>query len=184
MRLWLASASPRRHELLTTAGYAVDVHPSNIDEAVLEPIPEDYAVRIAREKAQSGPKARVVVAADTVVHRGPRIWGKPAHRDEAIQFLQELAEGPHRVTTGVCVRRDDDERSFSVTTEVRFRQLHLNEILAYVATGEADDKAGAYGIQGRGGALVADVRGSWTNVMGLPLEVTIAALSAFGVPRF
>ena len=89
-----------------------------------------------------------------------------------------LAGGWHAVTTGVCVRRGDQHHVFHVTTEVRFRALSDAEIASYLETGEADDKAGAYGIQGRGGAFVAELRGSWTNVMGLPVEETLAAIRA------
>ncbi|MEZ4239127.1 MAG: Maf family protein [Myxococcota bacterium] len=110
------------------------------------------------------------------MHRGDAIFDKPVDRAQAAAHLRGLAGGWHQVTTGVCVRRAGGERLFTVTTEVRLRALGEAEIARYLATGEADDKAGAYGIQGLGGALVAELRGSYTNVVGLPLEETLAAM--------
>jgi len=139
--------------------------------------PVDYAQRLAVTKSATGPDDSVVVAADTVVHRRGRVYGKPESRAQAHAMLEDLSGGWHTVTTGVCVRQGVRSRSFQVSTQVRFRVLPADEVERYVASGEADDKAGAYGIQGLGGALVAEVRGSWTNVMGLPLEETLAAIA-------
>ena len=170
-RIWLASGSPRRRQLLEWAGFDVEVHPPHIPE---EPRPgEDavaYAVRLATEKAATG-RGAVVLAADTVVHRDGALFEKPRDRDEARAHLRALSGGWHDVTTGVWLGGP-----FSVTTRVRFRALSAEEIDAYLATGEADDKAGAYGIQGRGGSFVAELHGSWTNVMGLPLEAVLERL--------
>jgi septum formation protein len=180
--IWLASRSPRRRELLRLAGYSVEVHPSNADERrQAGDEPEQHALRLAERKARSAPDDRVVVAADTVVHRADRLFDTPVDRADAARHLRALSGDWHRVTTGVCVRRGPDQRLCAITTRVRFRVLSEPEITAYLATGEADDKAGAYGIQGAGGALVAEVQGSWTNVMGLPLEETLAALRGLGV---
>ena len=185
MRLWLASGSPRRRDLLERVGFTMDVKPGNIDESrKLGDSPVQHARRLATGKADTGPYERVVVAADTVVHLDDAVLDKPTSRAEARSHLLALSGTWHNVTTGVCLRYAEERRVFHVTTEVRFRALPEWEIDAYLATGEADDKAGAYGIQGLGGALVAHVRGSWTNVMGLPVEETLAGLLSVGIrPR-
>ena len=181
--IWLASGSPRRRELLAWAGWTVDVRPADIDETRRpEHDPVTHALRLAREKAATGADDRIVVAADTIVHRGNELFEKPADGEEAGRHLRALSGGWHLVTTAVCVRLGLGE-PFAVTTRVRFRTLGEDEIAAYVATGEAYGKAGAYAIQGVGGALVAEVQGSWTNVMGLPLEETDRALRALGARR-
>lgn len=184
MRLWLASGSPRRRTLLEWVGYAVDVHPPGVNEARAPgDAPETHARRLAARKVDTAPPDRVALAADTVVHQAEAIFEKPTSRDEARSHLHTLSGRWHQVTTGVAARHGDTVLAFTVTTDVRFRALAASEIEAYLKTGEADDKAGAYGIQGLGGALVAEVRGSWTNVMGLPLEPTLAALTRLGAPR-
>ncbi len=175
---WLASGSPRRRQLLTWAGWEVEVHPPDVDETVHpHEDPVAYALRLAREKAATAPGQRLALAADTVVHRDGQVFDKPSSREMARAHLLSLSDGWHAVTTGFCVRRGPRERSLAITSRVRFRVLTPPEVSAYVASGEADDKAGAYGIQGRGGSLVAEVRGSWTNVMGLPLEEVLEALA-------
>jgi septum formation protein len=174
----LASGSPRRRELLASAGLTVEVRPSNVDET-RDPAmgPAEHARALAvRKAAVVDDPAAVVVAADTVVHRDGALFEKPLDREEARAHLRALSGRWHVVTTGVCVRRGADQRVFSVDTEVRFRELGAPEIKRYLETGEADDKAGAYGIQGHGGALVAEIRGSYTNVVGLPLEETLRAV--------
>ena len=176
-RIWLASSSPRRRQLLAWVGFTVDGVGADVDET---PLPGEQpvacAMRLARMKAEGGPADALVVAADTVVHLGGVMYGKPVDRHEAGVMLGRLSGRSHEVTTGVCVRRGERARVFAVNTAVRFRELSDAEIDAYVATGEADDKAGAYGIQGRAGAFVAEVRGCWTNVMGLPVEALLDAL--------
>jgi septum formation protein len=173
----LASASPRRRALLEAVGLTLTVRATDVDESVRSQMaPEAHAMDLATRKARAAGPHPVVVAADTVVHRDGQIFDKPESREIARAHLTALSGRWHRVTTGVCVRRGSAEQVFSVTTEVRFRDLPPAEIEAYLATGEADDKAGAYGIQGRGGALVAEIRGSYTNVVGLPLEETLGAL--------
>lgn len=173
----LASASPRRRQLLAWSGVPVEVRPSHVDES-RQPgeDPLRFAARLAIAKAEVGPDDRTVVAADTVVHLDGDVLDKPADRAEARAHLRRLAGRWHDVTTGLAVRRGARVHCETVTTRVRFRELTDAEIDAYVATGEADDKAGAYGIQGRAGAFVAELAGSWTNVMGLPVEETLAAL--------
>jgi len=160
--LWLASASPRRRDLLRWSGYAIEVRPSDIAEVQASgEKPAAFAERLARSDGQ--------------------IYGKPADREESLAFIQALSGRWHQVITGVCVCDRGQKESFTVTSEVRFRDLTPLEMRLYVRTGDGDDKAGAYGIQGRGGALIAEVRGSWTNVMGLPMEETIAALLSCGI---
>jgi septum formation protein len=178
--LWLASGSPRRRLLLEWAGWAVEAHSSNVPETRLSgEDPVAYARRLASDKVATAPPDRLALAADTVVHLGDRVLDKPSDREEAAAHLRALSGRWHAVTTGVAVARGADRAVLHATTEVRFRSLPEHEIARYLATGEADDKAGAYGIQGQGGALVAEVRGSWTNVMGLPLEESLAALATF-----
>lgn len=184
MKVWLASGSPRRRELLGAAGVEVEVRPSNADESrVPGTPPPQHALELARRKASTAPADRLVVAADTVVHRDGVIYEKPADRSEARDTLRALSGATHEVTTGVVVRRGDRERAFTVSTTVRFRALTDDEIERYLRTGEADDKAGAYGIQGAAAAFVAEVHGSWTNVVGLPLEETLGALGELREPR-
>lgn len=176
----LASGSPRRKTLLTWAGLSVEVRPTSIPEVRgTDEDPVAWASRLAWEKAcAAGEAEAVVVAADTVVHQGADHFDKPRDRDEARAHLARLSGAWHEVTTAVCVLRGDAANRFVVTTRVRFRALGEAEIADYVASGDADDKAGAYGIQGRAGSFVAELQGDWTNVMGLPLEATLAAVRA------
>lgn len=176
-RIWLASGSPRRRDLLSWAGFEVAVHPPHVDETRRDgeaPVP--YAARLAAEKVATAPSAVVALAADTVVHRGHTLFDKPRDRADAREILRRLAGGVHQVTTAVAIRGPAGTDRFEVTTDVTFREVEPGEIDDYVATGEADDKAGAYGIQGRASVFVADVRGSWTNVVGLPVEACLPAL--------
>jgi septum formation protein len=165
--------------LLEAAGLAIEVRPADLDET-RDPrdAPADHAVSLAVRKAAvvQEPDA-IVVAADTVVHLGDTLFDKTADHDLARTTLRALSGRWHTVTTGVCVRRGADRRVIAVHTEVRLRDLDDATIDRYLATGEADDKAGSYGIQGHGGALVAELRGSYTNVVGLPLEETLALLT-------
>jgi len=177
MKLTLASGSPRRRQLLEWSGWGLTIRPPNVDESRLPgDSPVRHAERLAEKKALAVIADGLVLAADTVVGLGDRILEKPVDRREAVSHLIDLSGGWHEVTTGVCVVRGDRVRTWSVTTNVRFRELDRLEIQGYVETGEADDKAGAYGIQGRAGAFVAELQGSWTNVMGLPMESVLAVL--------
>lgn len=177
----LASGSPRRRELLG-ALYPLVVRPVDIDET---PRPAEdpvvYARRMAEEKGQACPVLdHVVVAADTVVHRGGAIYGKPTDAEDAVRMLLELSDKEHTVTTGTYVRFDGHHQVDATSTRVRFRRLTEVEVRGYVATGEPMDKAGGYGIQGLGGALVKEIEGSHSNVIGLPLAEVIAALVRCG----
>jgi septum formation protein len=189
--LILASASPRRKDLLGAAGFTPQIAPQEVDERPHPgeaPIP--YVARIAKEKAAACfakgevPPQAVVVAADTTVALDGEILGKAADAFEAASMLSRLAGRTHAVHTAVVVGRWEGTQvnlhSRVVTTAVRFRAYGPSEIQRYVASGEVLDKAGAYGIQGQGGALVASVEGSYTNVVGLPLEETLELLALVG----
>jgi septum formation protein len=183
-RLVLASQSPRRRELLAQLGIALEVRPAHADEAVHpgEP-PRDYVVRVAREKARAV-AGEVVLAADTAVVLGGEVLGKPAGAADARRMLAALSGSEHEVLTGVCVRRAGAglELDALAATRVRFAPLSPAEIDWYVATGEPLDKAGAYAIQGAGGAFVLAVSGSVSNVVGLPLAETAELLRRAGFP--
>jgi len=181
--VWLASGSPRRRDLLTWAGVTVQVRPTHAPEDQRPGTsPVDHALDLARRKAEASdaPADRIVLAADTVVHRDGTVFDKPVDHADAVRLLTSLSGGWHAVTTAVSVGRAASHHRFAVTTRVRFRTLTPTEIRAYVATGDADDKAGAYGIQGRAGSFVAQLDGDYTNVVGLPLERTLTALRAAG----
>jgi septum formation protein len=186
MRLILASASPRRMELLGDAGYAFDVVPAHVDESGLagEP-PPAYVLRVAALKARAV-AARVsdgiVLAADTIVVVDGEMLAKPVDDDDARRMLRLLSGRAHEVLTGVVVVRDGRESSAIVATRVRFRMLTPDEIDWYVASGEPRDKAGAYGVQGLASRFVEAVAGSYTNVVGLPVGAVRRLLEAAGLP--
>lgn len=184
--LVLASSSPRRLELLQRTGYHCLVRVPEVDEACRpgEP-PADYVARLARAKAvavEAEPDAEVVVAADTVVTLGDGILGKPADQTEARRMVAALAGTHHTVLTGFVVARLGEPAPAEVVqTEVRFKRLSDHEIDCYVSTGEWRDKAGGYGAQGRAAFLVETLRGSYTNVVGLPLAQVVDRLARLGV---
>ena len=180
--LILASASPRRAELLTSAGYHFVVEPADVDESLLPGEPaEAYALRVARAKtnaiAARHPHDRVVLGADTVVVAGSEILGKPVDAADAARMLTRLSGTVHEVLTAVVVRSPDAELAEVVRTRVHFIDLSAEDIAWYVGTGEPDGKAGAYGIQGRAARFVDWIEGSWSNVVGLPLA-TVARMLA------
>ena len=184
----LASKSPRRRELLASAGLVPIVRAPAIDETPWpDEAPVAHVLRVATAKACAlADEPRPVLAADTVVAIDAEILGKPASADDARRMLARLSNRSHVVHTAVALRTFDSTRGARIATDVvstsvRFRVLSEDDIDRYVATGEPFDKAGAYGIQGEGGALVADVRGSYTNVVGLPLEETLALLRMAGL---
>lgn len=183
--LVLASASPRRIELLALVGITPDrVEPADIDETPLkDETPSRLAARLAVTKAEAvaarSPDA-VVLAADTVVAVGRRLLEKAADEAEATRFLKLLSGRNHRVFTGVAVAAGGKTRRRVVDTRVSFKVLSDAEIAAYVASGEWRGKAGAYGIQGRAGAFVTRLVGSYPAVMGLPLFETVNLLNGAG----
>lgn len=183
----LASNSPRRRELLEQLGISFSVDPADVDERVLRgEAPEAYAARVALDKARvAAGRARegVVIAADTIVVVGDSILGKPADARDAGQMLAALSGREHRVITGLVVMDAASGRTAARTsiTQVWFKDLSEREIADYVATGEPLDKAGAYGIQGRGALLVERIEGCFSNVVGLPLSLLVEMLRNFGV---
>ncbi|ABS25573.1 nucleoside triphosphate pyrophosphatase [Anaeromyxobacter sp. Fw109-5] len=186
-RLVLASQSPRRRELLDQLGVAHEVRPANTDESVHPGEPaRAYVLRVAREKARAV-EGELVLAADTAVVLRGEVLGKPRDAEDARRMLAALSGTAHEVLTGVCVRRRPGrgsavELDAVVSTAVRFAPLGPAEISWYVATGEPLDKAGAYAIQGVGGAFVLGVEGSVSNVVGLPLAETAELLRRAGHP--
>lgn len=188
MKLVLASGSPRRTEILRWLGLEHVVRAQGVDET-RDPrdVPIRHAARLAERKARAAlgqaSADELILAADTVVHLDDTVFDKPLDRAQAVAHLKSLSGRVHQVTTGfyLASKTQPDQPAHTVTTQVRFRTLSPAEIQAYVATGEADDKAGAYGIQGRAGVFVAELNGSWTNVMGLPVEACLRILAAHGV---
>ncbi|MBP7000400.1 nucleoside triphosphate pyrophosphatase [Amaricoccus sp.] len=183
-RLILASASPRRRDLLAQVGVTPDaVAAADIDETPLSgELPRACALRLAAAKAAAvaaGPDD-VVLAADTVVACGRRLLGSPEGPEQAAAFLRLLSGRRHRVTTGVAVRRGGRDWARAVETVVRFRVLSPGEIEAYVASGEWRGKAGGYAIQGRAAAFAPWLAGSYSAVVGLPIPETLALLAAAG----
>ena len=185
-RLILGSGSPRRLELLAQLGVTpAEIRPPDIDETPLPgERPRPYCMRMAAEKAAAIAIAEndVLLSADTTVAVGRRILGKPADAGEAATFLHLLSGRRHRVITAMVVRRGGDRWARDVVTQVRFKSLSDAEISAYVRSGEWQGKAGGYTIQGRAGAFVPWLGGSYSAVMGLPVAETYALLSAAGYP--
>lgn len=183
--LILASGSPRRAELLTQAGIAFRVIVSDADEiAVSDMPPAEVAMHNARAKACAVAGTldyeATIIGADTIVVLDGHIFGKPTDAEDAARMLHELSGRTHQVITGVCIAKACADRhgspaqrcssqTFAEVTDVTFRNLATEEIVAYVATGEPLDKAGAYGIQGKGGQLVDHIDGDYDNVVGLPV---------------
>jgi len=174
-KIVLASASPRRSELMELAGIPFTVVPADICEDVLpDELPDDHVMRLSREKAQAvtDTKAgRYYIGADTVVVLDDRIMGKPSDEAQAFQMLKSLSGRAHQVLTGITLLDSDTGVVISqcVTTVVYFKELRDQEINDYIATGCPMDKAGAYAIQGRAVHFVRAISGSYSNVIGLPM---------------
>jgi len=193
-KLVLASASPRRLMLLEQAGIKPDaLRPATIDETPRKgEMPRALVARLARAKAEAARDQiandrdiadAYVLAADTVVTNNLKIFGKPQQVEEAVEFLNRLSGRSHRVLTGVCLITPEDRlRTKIVDTKVRFKYLTKAEIEAYVASREWRDKAGGYAIQGLAGAFVQKIKGSYTNVVGLPLTEIVSMLVGEGFP--
>lgn len=182
--LTLASASPRRRELLGALGLALEVRPAHTDETPRPgEAPVDYARRVAREKARAV-DGELVLAADTTVAVDGALLGKPRDEADAARMLRSLSGRSHQVISAVCVRRPAVRLEFDAvtTTEVEVAPLSEAVIAWYVGTGEPRDKAGAYAVQGLFGAFVRAVRGSVTGVIGLPLDETLGLLRRAGYP--
>jgi septum formation protein len=187
--IYLASRSPRRRELLSQVGVRYHLllfrsrpdSPPDVDESIqANEQPDTYVERVARAKAQAGWRLlrlrnlpfAPVLAADTTVALDGQILGKPADRKEAAEMLAALSGRRHDVFTAVALMRDERIDSAVSRSEVQFKQLSPEDIAQYVATGECDDKAGAYAIQGRAARFIMELRGSYSGVMGLPLFET------------
>jgi len=177
MRLVLASASPRRSELLRLAGFEFSVRSRPVEEVRREgEAPRDYAMRLAREKAEAAWRGagetggdEAVLGADTIVLLGDRVLEKPADASDARRMLEALSGKSHVVITGICLRHRQGAVVDAESTTVHFVPLDSAEIEAYVASGEPMDKAGGYGIQGLASKFVDRIEGCYFNVMGLPL---------------
>ncbi len=183
----LASASPRRSELMALTGLACRVVPADICEDVLPgEDPAEHVMRLSREKAQAVAEmdlpGHFFVGADTVVVLDGRIMGKPADENQAFKMLSSLSGRSHQVITGIAVldARSGDCRCQAVTTDVLFKALTEQEINAYIATGCPMDKAGAYAIQGGAVHFIRSISGSYTNVIGLPMTELYELLQSMG----
>jgi septum formation protein len=197
--LYLASRSPRRRELLAQIGvrfhllmFRARPDGDEVSEEVLEgESPSAYVERVAMAKAELGWKRLMqrnlprapVLAADTTVALEGRIFSKPADRADAARMLTELSDREHEVLSAVVLKYDERIEAVLSRTVVQFRALGEDEIRQYVATGEADDKAGAYAIQGRAAQFIVAIRGSYSGVVGLPLYETAQAIERMGATR-
>ena len=185
--LYLASASPRRRELLTQIGVDFSVQVADIDETPLpDELPDAYVARLAQAKARAA-QAKIpvldacVLGADTCVVLKGRILGKPQNREDALQMLAALSGSTHEVLTAVALAQHDHCPVQVVRTQVQFRSLREGEALAYWETGEPQDKAGSYGIQGLAAVFVREIKGSYSAVVGLPLCETAQMLEQAGI---
>ena len=181
----VASASPRRKEILSMGGFGFRIIPSDCDETIKEKLsPEETVKVLAERKALSVLEKNaesVVLGCDTVVALGDEILGKPADREDAFKMIKALSGKTHRVCTGVCIADKNKTNTFVSVAEVEFYELSDETAESYVATGECDDKAGAYGIQGLGGTLVKSIKGDYYAIVGLPYAETVRVLSEFGI---
>lgn len=173
----LASASPRRRELLAQMGLDFEIVPSKGEEVITKEQPDEVVMELALQKAREVAAGfgdgTLIIGADTVVVKDGKILGKPADEDDAVRMLKMLQGTSHQVYTGVCLIKKEDgkerEESFFEATDVEFYPMSREEILAYVRTGEPMDKAGAYGIQGKCAVYIRGIRGDYNNVVGLPI---------------
>lgn len=170
--LILASKSPRRRELLSLITTDFEIKSADVDETLPEGIsPQEAVEYLSKIKAEPFDNGiDTIIGADTVVAVDSKILGKPADRQQAAEMLKSLSGKYHSVFTGVTVIKPEQSVTFSVETKVKFFDLSDEEIYSYVATGECDDKAGAYGIQGKGSLLVEKIDGDYFNVVGLPIS--------------
>ena len=183
----LASASPRRRELLGQMGVRHDIHPVCVEEAPLPgETPRDFTRRVALDKATTaweelqGGGGRLVLGADTAVSLNREIFGKPGDADDAFRILERLSGRTHRVTTAVAAVMEGERRLCLSDSQVTFGSLSPSDIDAYIASGEPLDKAGAYGIQGLAAVFIERLEGSYSGVVGLPIFETAALLAEFG----
>ncbi len=186
----LASASPRRSELLKQVGFDFEVIPSQADETeIAGETPEEHVIRLSLNKAREVSTrddidGRWVIGSDTIVLRDAEILGKPTDPEDAARMLRSLSGRTHQVLSGYAIldRGTGENRTAAITTRVTFRSLTDAEITGYIATGEPADKAGSYAIQGLGAFMVSRIEGSYSNVVGLPLCEVVQALETLGAP--
>lgn len=183
-QLVLASASPRRAELLRAAGIEFSIRAADLDETQLsDEAPSDYVLRLSREKARVVAQPdELVLGADTTVVVGNEIVGKPVDNADARRMLQLLSGNWHEVLTGVSLVKDAQVCSELAVTRVKFAPLSEAEIDWYIATHEPFDKAGGYGIQGFASRFVEQIEGNYANVVGLPVQTVYRLLRQFGLP--
>lgn len=185
--LLLASASPRRQELLTQIGVQFRVVPHHVDESMTaSESSTEFVQRMALEKARSalsdsGAESVVVLGADTIVVADGEVMGKPSDRHSALAMLEKLSNNEHSVYSAVTLASNGDCQSALSHTRVRFREISAGERHDYWASGEPEGKAGAYAIQGVGAVFVSNISGSYSGVVGLPLFETSRLLTAFGI---
>ncbi|SDM98484.1 Maf family protein [Sediminibacillus halophilus] len=187
MQLILASGSPRRKKLLEQAGLQFLTKIPDVDEQSVTASDACQLVKkLAVMKGEKLPPAKgeVVLSADTVVSQHERILTKPESREDAFAMLSELNGETHQVHTGVSIRSQGKSTVFSVATKVTFWEMTDEQLAAYIDTGEPFDKAGAYGIQGKGALLVQKIHGDYFNVVGLPLSKVVRELEHFGIVPF
>jgi septum formation protein len=185
--LVLASQSPRRKELLSQLGYQFKTVSADIDESIIgNELPRDYVLRLAIEKAKVVAKDQaadcVVLGSDTSVIFKEHILGKPDNIEACCQQLLMLSNNTHQVLTAIAAVKNNQISSAIISTDVTFKALTVEEIQRYWHTGEPQDKAGAYGIQGIGGQFVTQIKGSYSAVVGLPLYETAKLLAELGLP--
>jgi len=186
MMLLLASQSPRRAELLKQLGIPFSQYPVNIDETVLaHENPDEYVRRMAQEKSNLGfiraGAKKLVLGADTIVVAQGNILGKPKDKTDAMRMLSILSDNTHQVFTAVTITSAKQQKTLVVETQVCFGPLSTQQMAWYWQSGEPQDKAGSYGIQGLGGQFVKHIRGSYSAVVGLPLYQTRMLLTEFGI---
>jgi septum formation protein len=184
MRLILASASPRRAELLRAAGIPFDLLPVDVDETFFpHEKPEQSVARLAEAKSNAGAAMRpgqVVLGADTTVVVQGQALGKPADAEDAARMLRMLSGTTHEVLTGICLRHGDRLLARVVSTRVRMAEMNESEIAWYISTGEPYDKAGAYAVQGFASRFIQQIEGSYSNVVGLPISNVYQLLKELG----
>ncbi|TDT61194.1 Maf family protein [Fonticella tunisiensis] len=186
-RLILASSSPRRIEILKNLGLEFEVIPSNFEESLVDDQPQRLVCKLAESKAKDviskAPSDSIIIAADTVVVKDKRIFGKPKSQNEAYEMLRELSGSSHKVVTGICIVDNINELEVAdyEETTVYFKELSDDEIWNYIKTGEPIDKAGAYGIQSLGGLFVKKIDGCYFNVMGLPVYKLYTMMGELGI---
>ncbi len=182
-KIILASSSPRRKELLKTAGLEFEVHVKDVDESVPEGTPSAEAAKMTAAKKAAviaeEYKNDIVIGADTIVVANGRILGKPKDEADAEEMLKMLSGIEHEVITGVCIICDGTAQNFAQISKVKFYDLTDEEIKAYVASGEPMDKAGSYGIQGLGCTLVEKIEGDYFNIVGLPVAEVCKRIKNF-----